>query len=69
MFCICENKDADQLRGNAVKIRQNITIFHLKTTIFTSMKNHGILHGCVIVMLTVVSCNVFDRHVLIQNLF
>ena len=39
------------------KKRKNITIFHLKITIFTSVKNHGILHGCVIVMLTVVSCN------------
>ena len=31
-------------------MRKNITIFHLKIIIFTSVKSYRILHGCVIVM-------------------
>ena len=34
------------------KNKKNITIFYLKITIFTAMKNRSILHRCVIVMLS-----------------
>ena len=35
-------------------MKKNITIFHLKISIFTNMKNHSILHGCVFVMFCIV---------------
>ena len=43
------------------KHKKNITIFHLKITIFTAVKNLNILHGIVSVMESVMF-NMVEKH-------